>query len=176
MLESITDFTNIKIGLLHYLFQWDRDEKEMDVVEVHALFSLLYTADMMRASHMNIDDFYWTDCTGVLLPCYAKKKFCFLIQALRYDNINTRDGWRELNQSSAIWETYENFWQIFVRRIYRMNTLQLMKWWYNSKVVVHSRFICRKTYKIRYKSIWFSGCHFELRLQFWNLCESTTRR
>ncbi len=57
MLQSITDFTNIKIGLLH-LFQHHRHTKEGDVVEVRTLFGLPKMVCMMRASHMNIDDFY----------------------------------------------------------------------------------------------------------------------
>ncbi len=65
MLESITDFTNIKMGLLRYLFQGDRDTKEMDVVEMCTLFGLLYMAGIMHAPHMNIDDFCQTDGTGI---------------------------------------------------------------------------------------------------------------
>ncbi len=63
-LESFTDFTTIKIGLRHYLFQSDIDTKETDI-EIHTLFAFLYMAGMKRASHMNIDVFYQRDGTGV---------------------------------------------------------------------------------------------------------------
>ncbi len=93
MLESITDFTNIKIGLLRCLFQRDRDAKETNAVEICALFGLLYMASMMHASHMNIQNFYRTDGTGLeffhlVMP---KKQFQFLLRALRFDNVNTRN-------------------------------------------------------------------------------------
>ncbi len=65
MLESITNFTNNKIGSLRYLFPYHRDATEMDVVEICVLFGLLYMVGMMCASHMNINDFYRTDGTGV---------------------------------------------------------------------------------------------------------------
>ncbi len=52
MLESITDFTNIKICLLCYLFLCDGDAKETYIIEIHALFGLLYMAGMIWASHI----------------------------------------------------------------------------------------------------------------------------
>ncbi len=50
MLESITDFTNYKIGLLPYLFQFNKDAKEIDIIEIRTEFGLLYMTDLMRAS------------------------------------------------------------------------------------------------------------------------------
>ncbi len=111
MLESITDFINIKIGLIRYIFQRDRNAKEMDVVEIWVLFVLLRIAGMMHPSYMDINDFYQTGGTGVeffhlVMP---KKQFQFLLRALQIDNVNTRDGQRELDQLVAIREIYEKF-------------------------------------------------------------------
>ncbi len=83
ILECITDFTNIKIGLLHYLFERHKDAKEIDLIEIRMVFGLLYMAGMMYASHINIDDFYQTDDTGVELSIqglYAKKTTKFGIK------------------------------------------------------------------------------------------------
>ncbi len=76
-LESITDFTNIKIGLLRYIFQRDRDTKETDVAEIRMLFGLLYMAGMMGESHMNINDFYRTNGIGVEFFHPVMPKNCF---------------------------------------------------------------------------------------------------
>ncbi len=93
MLESITDFPNIKIGLVRYLFQHDKDAKETDVIEIRTLFGLLYMAGMMCVLRMNIDDFYQTDGTGVefFYLVMPKKYFRFLLRALQVDNVNTRN-------------------------------------------------------------------------------------
>ncbi len=57
ILESIANFTNIiKMGLLRFLFQCDRDTKETDVVKICVLFNFLYMAGLMCASRMSIDD------------------------------------------------------------------------------------------------------------------------
>ncbi len=52
-------------------------------------------AGMMRTSHMNMDDFYQPDSTGVeffhlVMP---KKRFQFLLRALPFDNVKTRVVW-----------------------------------------------------------------------------------
>ncbi len=146
MLESITDFTNIKIDLLHYLFQCDRDTKEMSVVEIHTLYCLLYVAGMTCVSYeyrwFLSNRWYWS---RVLPPCYAKKMVSVFTSALRFDNVNTRDGQRELDRLVAIWKIYEKF-STNIHEVYlRVNILQLMKWWYHSAAIIHSRFISRKS-------------------------------
>ncbi len=84
MLESITEFTNMKIGLLRYLFQCNRDAKETDVVEIHVLFDLHYMAGMTHASFMNIIDFYQTYDTRVQFfhLIMTRKQFRFSLRAL----------------------------------------------------------------------------------------------
>ncbi len=89
MSESIIDFTSIRMDLLGYLFQRDRDTKETDVMEIRALFGLLYMAGKMCVSCMNIDDFHRTDGTGVSSSNLLRQKIWFLLRALRFDNVNT---------------------------------------------------------------------------------------
>ncbi len=65
----------------------------------------------MCVSHMNIDDFYQTDGTGAVFfhLVISKKWFQVLLRALRFDNVNTRDKWQELDQLTAIRKIYKKF-------------------------------------------------------------------
>ncbi len=86
----------------------------MDVVEIRTLFDLLYMADMLRASHMNIDDFYRTDGIGVeffhlVMP---KKSFCFyfefyslIMQILEMNDENWID-WQQFGKFMKNFDEY----------------------------------------------------------------------
>ncbi len=83
MLESILQTSKLVSS------QCDRDAIEMDVIEIYVLFGLPYVASTMCVSHMNIDDFYQTDGTGVEFFHLVMPKiwFQFLLRALRFDDL-----------------------------------------------------------------------------------------
>ncbi|KAJ8929663.1 hypothetical protein NQ314_017623 [Rhamnusium bicolor] len=65
ILNTIVTCTNQKIEVVSEKFVRDRDHKTTDVLEIKALFGLLYLASIRRANHLNTEDLWKTDGTEI---------------------------------------------------------------------------------------------------------------
>lgn len=93
ILEIIVQNTNKMIQMQRSNFSRQRDAKETDKIEIKALLGLLYLAGTPRSSHLNVDDLWERDGTGVekFWLTMSKERFLFLLRYLRYDDKQTRD-------------------------------------------------------------------------------------
>lgn len=68
-------------------------------------------AGRMKSSHENIKDFYATDGTGVeIFPLVmSRNRLSFLLRALRFDNITTRQERKLHDKLAAVRDLFEEF-------------------------------------------------------------------
>ncbi|KAJ8945190.1 hypothetical protein NQ314_009305 [Rhamnusium bicolor] len=65
ILFSIMDSTNKFINSVKEKFSHDRDARPTDILEMQAFIGLLYYAGILKANHLNADDLWKTDGSGV---------------------------------------------------------------------------------------------------------------
>lgn len=92
MLEMIVSMTNKKIQSISENFSRDRDVRPTDITEIKALLGLLYLAGVRKANHLNTEDLWATDGTGIeaFRLTMNIKRFRFLLRYIRFDDLETR--------------------------------------------------------------------------------------
>jgi hypothetical protein len=104
VIQEIVTYTNIYLTKIRINYGRERDVLDTSVVEMRALFGLLYIAGMMKINHLNLSDLWSNDG---LSPEYfravrSKTRFYLLLRALRFDNINTRNERKKFNKLAPI--------------------------------------------------------------------------
>jgi hypothetical protein len=110
ILNEIVFCTNIWIEKNKVIYSRERDCLETSVTEIKAVFGILYMAGVLKAAHLNLEDLWSTDGLGVefFRTCMSIKRFKFLLRALRFDDINTRNDRRTLDNLAPIRRVFEN--------------------------------------------------------------------
>ncbi|XP_039297924.1 piggyBac transposable element-derived protein 3-like [Nilaparvata lugens] len=115
VLQQIVECTNIKIRQLQPNYSRERDAKETTLSETKAVIGLLYLAGVKKSSHVTLKDLWETDGLGLeLFRCVMNlSRFTFLLLAIRFDNILTRDERKEFDRLAPVREMFsqlvENF-------------------------------------------------------------------
>lgn len=114
LISKIVSYTNIYIGNLQRRYSRARDCKSTDIVEMKALFGLLYYIGRLRGAHLNTKDLWAPDGTGsnVCIATMSRHRFHFLLKCIRFDNINTREERRLTDKFAPLREIYETFNEI----------------------------------------------------------------
>lgn len=110
-LQKIVDYTNIFIESLRVNYSRDRDCKCIDLMELRALFGLLYFLGRMRNSHLNTKDIWATDGNGcdISIVTMSRRRFHFILRCLRFDNFLTRDERKAEDKFAPLREIFEDF-------------------------------------------------------------------
>lgn len=89
----------------------DRDCRETTKVEVKALFGALYLIGIKKGSHTNCAELWNSDGTGMIIlrGLFSYKRFRFLLRALRFDNLDTRNERRAMDKLAPIRDFHQNF-------------------------------------------------------------------
>lgn len=92
ILYDIVTHTNQCIQKVRPNFTRERYAKDTTRDELEAFIGLLYMADFLSASHLNLYDLWATDVSGVefFRNCMNLKRFKFLIKVIRFDDATTR--------------------------------------------------------------------------------------
>lgn len=111
MIEEITFNTNIYIDTIKDNYNIDRHCKPTNSVELRAVIGLLYMLGVMKMSHLNLEDVWSRDSLGIeffplVMPLY---RFKFLLRALRFDNIHTREDRKLIDRLAPIRDIFEEF-------------------------------------------------------------------
>lgn len=111
IIENITLHTNKWIRKNKMKYSRERDAAETSPTELKAVFGLLYMAGVHRSSHINLEDLWATDGTGIefFRTCMALRRFKFLLRALRFDDIDTRKDRNVLDKLAPIRDLFESF-------------------------------------------------------------------
>lgn len=116
MLLEITNCTNQWIDKNKDNYRRERDCKSTTLDEIKAVIGILYMAGVLKASHDNLDDLWNTKGLGVefVLLVMPKKRFRFLLQALRFDDSDTRHERKIINKLAPIRSIFEEFVKDYV--------------------------------------------------------------
>lgn len=103
-IELVLNYTNEYILSIQTNFQRERDCKILSYEEFLAFFGLLYMSGVLRSSHLNYQDLWATDGTGIeffpnTMTC---KRFLFILRCLRFDSRTTREARQSLDKLAAI--------------------------------------------------------------------------
>jgi len=95
-------------------FSRDRDARFTDILETRAFIGLLYYAGILKANHLNADELWKTDGSGVEIfrLTVSLPRFRFLIRCCRFDNKDTRDDRKKVDKLAPI----RDFFDLFVKK------------------------------------------------------------
>lgn len=89
----------------------DRDAKEKDIVEIQALFGLLYLAGVLKSNRLNTEDLWNKNGIGVEIfrLTMSIQRFRFLLVHLRFDDSTTRTERKKVDKLAPIREAFDRF-------------------------------------------------------------------
>lgn len=113
MLQIIVDNTNKHIQASQHRYSRERDARTTDVTEIKALIGLLYMAGILKSGRLNAEDLWGVDGTGVEIfrLTMSLQRFRFLLQHLRFDDLQTREARRALDRLAPIRDLFDMFVQ-----------------------------------------------------------------
>lgn len=111
MLSKIVSYTNTYIQQNKSNISRERDALPTNIMELKALIGLLFMGGVLRSSHLNTEDLWSKDGTGVeIFPCVmSRNRFKFLLQCIRFDDIETRETRKKIDRLAPIREIFEYF-------------------------------------------------------------------
>ncbi|KAJ8948866.1 hypothetical protein NQ318_013520 [Aromia moschata] len=111
ILNNIVNFTNIEIQKETEKFSRNRDIYPTNLDEVRALIGLLYLAGVRKANHLNTEDLWRTDGTGieVFRLTMSLRRFRTLLRFIRFDDIETRQERVALDKLAPIRTLFDHF-------------------------------------------------------------------
>lgn len=113
MLEKIVIYTNKKLSFMREKYkETERTElRDTDLVELKALFGLLFYTSVFKSNRENINILFATDGTGreIFRSVLSKNRFLNLLTALRFDDIETRSLRIQEDPLAAISELFGMF-------------------------------------------------------------------
>lgn len=103
-IDLVLTYTNEYIISIQNNFQRERDCKVVSYEELLALFGLLYMSGVLRSSHLNYQDLWANDGTGIefFSNTMSCKRFLFILRSLRFDSRTTREARQSLDKLAAI--------------------------------------------------------------------------
>lgn len=115
MIDEILEWTNEKITELASNYGKKTLDchhvDHVDKAELEAFFGLLYLAGVFKSNHEDVSSLFATDGTGrdIFRCTMSKNRFLFLLSALRFDCISTRDERKKSDELAAISEVFNRF-------------------------------------------------------------------
>lgn len=104
MIDDIVTNTNIYIQKKKIEIEYSRprDCKETTKTEIKALLGAQFFIGIKKGSHTNCLEL-WDQDTGMILlrALFSYKRFLFLLRALRFDNVHTREDRKKNRQTSS---------------------------------------------------------------------------
>ncbi|KAB0803065.1 hypothetical protein PPYR_00035 [Photinus pyralis] len=113
MLTEIVENTNLFIGNVSQNYTRTRAAKPTDLVEIKALFGLLYLAGTIKSSRLNTKEIWDREGTGVerFWATMSEQRFRFLLNCLRFDDLSTRDERKKIDKLAPIRTIFDRFVQ-----------------------------------------------------------------
>lgn len=111
LLLKIVNYTNVYLGRMRQKYSRERDCPDTTPEELSALFGLLYMAGIKKANHLNVQELWATD--GTAPECFravmSSRRFYILLEALRFDDIDTRIQRKDQDNLAPIREVFDEF-------------------------------------------------------------------
>ncbi|KAJ4447112.1 hypothetical protein ANN_09112 [Periplaneta americana] len=113
ILHTIINHTNKKLDEMAASYgETATFTRYLDELELKAFIGLVFLAGIFKSNHEDVDSFFATDGTGrdIFRATMTKERYLFLLSALRFDNIETREERkRQGNKLAAISEVFDSF-------------------------------------------------------------------
>ncbi|XP_044593669.1 piggyBac transposable element-derived protein 3-like [Cotesia glomerata] len=110
-IEQIVAYTNIFLEKLHSSKKKKTDIQPTSYVEINAMIGLLYMLGVHKDSRVSLKELWGTD--GTAPDCYravmSKSRFCTLLAALKFDDINDREERKKVDNLAPIREFSDSF-------------------------------------------------------------------
>lgn len=110
-IEHIVAYTNIFLEKLRSTKKKTTDVQPTSSVEINAMIELLYMLAVHKDSRVSLKELCATD--GTAPDCYravlSKSRFCVLLSALKFNDINNRAERKKLDNLAPIRELSDNF-------------------------------------------------------------------
>ncbi|KAJ8878721.1 hypothetical protein PR048_019307 [Dryococelus australis] len=111
IVEEIVDYTNKYLTKMRQRVSRPRDCLNTTLKKMYAFLHLMYIAGLKKAQHLNlqelwVDDWIDPDCFRAPLSI---KRFATLLRALRFDELDTREARKKVDNWSAIRNIFEEF-------------------------------------------------------------------
>lgn len=112
MIQTICTQTNQKIR--EYLEKYKTKASytnHVTILEMKAFFGLLLLSGVFKSGHEDIESLWATDGTGrdIFRVTMNVKRFMFLLSALRFDDVTSREERRTNDRAALITEVFESF-------------------------------------------------------------------
>lgn len=109
--EAIVTYTNIYIDKKKDNYTLQRQCKPTNPDGIRAVIGLLYMLGVKKMTHLNLEDAWSRDGLGneffpLVMPVYRCK---FLLRAIRFDDINTREERKAIDRLAPIRDMFEKF-------------------------------------------------------------------
>lgn len=113
LVDIVVTNTNKKIAEIQDRYSRERDAKITNPAEIRALFGLLLFGGVLKSNHLNTQDMWRSDGTGVELfrLTMSETRFKFLLRMLRFDDLTTRAERIQCDKLAAIREVFDHFVQ-----------------------------------------------------------------
>lgn len=108
----VVDCTNQQLNLIRPSYaREERDCPPTNFEEMLAFFGLLYLAGVKKAQHLNTDELWSTDGTApeFFSATMSKRRFHTLVQAIRFDDRNTRLERKKIDNLAPIRYIFDHF-------------------------------------------------------------------
>lgn len=113
MLELIVKYSNQKLAKMRQKYKdpTKSDLRDLDIIELNGFLGLLIYTAAFRSNHENIRSLFATDGTGRdIFRCVMNiNRYAILLQALRFDDADTREERKQNNPTAAVSEIFEKF-------------------------------------------------------------------
>ncbi|KAJ4442488.1 hypothetical protein ANN_04074 [Periplaneta americana] len=111
ILHTIINHTNKKLDEMAASYgETATFTRHLDELELKAFIGLVFLAGIFKSNHEDVDSFFATEGTGrdIFRATMTKERYLFLLSALRFDNIETREERkRQGNKLAAISEVFD---------------------------------------------------------------------
>ena len=110
MLDNIVKHTNSKITTVKHNYS-SNVSTPTSIVELKAVIGLLYLLGYYKSNRMALSDFFEKDGTGieVFRAAISLKRFRFLLDCLRFDDMDTRDERKKIDKLAPIRDVVDEF-------------------------------------------------------------------
>lgn len=110
-MDEIVENTNKYITKVQTHYKEQRHAETTNFIEINSLFGLLYFAGLHKSSHVHVRDLWATDGTGIeIFPVTMSfTRFQFLMQCLRFDDLETRHDRRQFDKLAPIRDVLDKF-------------------------------------------------------------------
>lgn len=113
MIDDIVTNTNIYINKNRDRYNLETCTKPTNSTEIKAVIGLLYMLGVLKMFHLNLEDVWSRDGLGIEFHplVMSQYRFKFLLRALRFDDINTREDRKLMDRLAPIRDMFKRFVQ-----------------------------------------------------------------